>query len=148
MTPSAISLLPAVALVTQGTVVLVSPFLPATPGPVPVQHAGPSGVGHGPACHLGLDDLLREVAHGVGQPAFQALGEVADGLRQGAWGHSMRPAVRGDRHSAGRGHSSLRARGTRHRWPLASALGSSSSQSYFLMDKKQHNETWGFSSAA
>ena len=30
--------------------------------------------------------LLRDVNHGGRQPALQALGEVADGLRQGAWG--------------------------------------------------------------
>ena len=35
--------------------------------------------------YLGLDDPLWEVSHGVRQPAFQALGKITDGLRQGTW---------------------------------------------------------------
>ena len=34
--------------------------------------------------YLGLDDRLGELAHGIGQPAFQTLGKIADGLRQRA----------------------------------------------------------------
>lgn len=35
--------------------------------------------------YLGADDLLREVSHGVGQPALQAFGKVTDGLSESAW---------------------------------------------------------------
>lgn len=35
--------------------------------------------------YLGADDLLREVGHGVGQPALQAFGKVTDGLSESAW---------------------------------------------------------------
>lgn len=38
-----------------------------------------------PNPYLGLDDLLREATHGIDEPALQALGEVPDGLCEGAW---------------------------------------------------------------
>lgn len=56
--------------------------LPSAPHPA----AWSGGPDPNPDCYLGLDDLLWEVAHGVRQPAFQALGKIADGLCQGTWG--------------------------------------------------------------
>lgn len=44
------------------------------PAPLLRKHTGMRGV------YLDADHLLWDVHHGVGQPALQALGKVADGL--------------------------------------------------------------------
>lgn len=35
--------------------------------------------------NLGLDHLLGNGAHGIGEPALKAFGKVTDGLSQGTW---------------------------------------------------------------
>lgn len=51
--------------------------------------------------YLGADDLLREVGHGVGQPALQAFGKVTDGLSESAWRSSEVSLVGEKRTAAG-----------------------------------------------
>lgn len=53
------------------------------PSPTIREQRGPEA--QPPTSHLGLDNLLWKVAHGICQPAFQALGKIPDGLCQGTW---------------------------------------------------------------